>query len=324
MLPVHISNSFQVTGYFHVKKARLLQELQELTKQEEELTDLERQVEPARQRIRDRKTETVPKATQPTSEGKGNQPQCPPTMGTPSETDTHSGTAFDCPTALVPQPALAHSAGYNVPSLPQHSFTATHSSIVETTSTPSLHEVDSLQYYNDVNEDKSRPFNDMDISELRRLAASGRDTQQGIEQTTSIAHVCYSIFLKTEAVEDLERAIQQANGQVSTGDDSPDYAACLKHLIVMLVKKYRRTSLLSDLQEAIFRAQEMVVATSLDHPDRSAQIRDWINIMLMKFRHTGLQEDLDEAIITAREVGASVSADNIDGRGFVMKVGIPV
>ena len=226
MLPVHISNSFQVTGSFHVKKARLLQELQELTKQEEELRDLERQVEPARQRIRDRKTETVPKATQPTSEGKGNQPQCPPTMGTPSETDTHSGTAFDCPTALVPQPAVAHSAGYN--------------------------------------------------------------------------------------------------GQVSTGDDSPDYAACLKHLIVMLLKKYRRTSLLSDLQEAIFRAQEMVVATSLDHPDRSAQIRDWINMMLMKFRHTGLQEDLYEAIITAREVGASVSADNIDGRGFVMKVGIPV
>ena len=128
-----------------------------------------------------------------------------------------------------------------------------------------------LKYYLDGDEVGWQSLKNMDIDELRHLAA---DEEAAAGQTTLISHVYYPIFLKIGAVEDLEQAIARANEQMPVNTDNHHYAARLKDLIVMLVKKYQYTNSLSDLQEAIYRAQEMMAATPLGHPDGSARISD--------------------------------------------------
>ncbi|KAI3342063.1 hypothetical protein F4824DRAFT_448031 [Ustulina deusta] len=320
------------------KKVRLLRELEGLKKREEELNnedelrDLEREVEAAHKRIQDREIKTVLKIARDTSPGQKEQLQSSLSEGTLSMTNAHSGTESNRPLSVVPQTAAGHSTGHTE-AHPRNSITIMDSEIPagnsnyptrETMSTPSLDKLDRLEYYKEVDENKSRLLQGMDIPELRRLAASEPDSLQDLEQATSIIHVYYSLFLKAGAMKDLERAIQLANEQMPSNADSPDYTPHLKDLIVMLVKKYQCTNSLSALQEAIFRAQEMVVATPPSHSNHVTRVRDFITMMLMKFGRTGSQDDLDEATIIAREVGATVSIDDSDGRGRVIKVGIPV
>jgi hypothetical protein len=124
-------------------------------------------------------------------------------------------------------------------------------------------------------------------------------------------------------MEDLERGVGRANEQMPVNTDNPHYEPRLKDLIVMLVKKYQHTNSPDDLQEAIFRAQEMMAATPLDHPDRSARMSDLITMILMKSRRMGSEDDFNEAIIIAREMGAVVSVEDSDGRGL-MKVTVEI
>lgn len=118
----------------------------------------------------------------------------------------------------------------------------------------------------------------MDLVQLHRLAANGEKekAKSDSEENKYMGRIYYAIFLKTEAMEDLERALDRTKEQMPIKIDDPLYTSCLKNLIVMLVKKYQHTDSQDDLQEAIFRAQEMVVATSPDHPDRWDRIHDWI------------------------------------------------
>jgi hypothetical protein len=234
------------------------------------------------------------------------------------------------------QTAEGHSLGENCHAPPGDSVASTGSSeagssyrpAAGTISTSSVRKFYGLKYYKELNGDRdggSQSLNDMDLGQLRRLAANEEDGKRDIEQTKSIAHVYYSIFLKTGALEDLERSLDRAKEQMLVKVDNPQYAPRLKDLIVMLFKKYQHTNLLDDLQEAIFRAQEMMTSTPLDHPDRSARIGDCINMMFMKFDRTGSQDDLDEAIIIAQEAGTAVSVDILDSEGTMrMKVGIPM
>ncbi|PQE12949.1 TPR domain-containing protein [Rutstroemia sp. NJR-2017a BBW] len=183
---------------------------------------------------------------------------------------------------------------------------------------------ETLKYYKDLDGDVdagSCSLNEMDLDQLRCLAASDEDAERDIEQAKSIGHVYYFIFLKTSVLEDLERAIDRAQEQIPADVNSPQFAQRLKDLIVIQVKKCQHTKSSDDLQEAIFRAQEMMAVTPPGHSDRSARMSDWINMMLMKFSHSKSQEDLDEAIISAREAGAVVSFDESDGG---LKIGIPM
>ncbi|RYP40255.1 hypothetical protein DL767_001798 [Monosporascus sp. MG133] len=325
------------------KKARFLRELEELTKEEEEikreeeLRDLERQVEVARKRIREREVEPVRRKAQVASQGQEEWLQSSATAGNASTAHTHSGSGLDNPISPITQTAAGHSPGYNGQTLPRDSVASASSSEVlassshrHMTGTASNNCVrtETLKYYKELDGDGvggSVSLKDMDLNQLRRLAANEEGAAWNIEQTKSIGRVYYSIFLKTGALEDLQRAIDQANEQVPFNVDNPHYVARLKDLIVMLVKKYQHSNALDDLQEALFRAQEMMAATPLDHPDRSARMGDWIDMMFMKFRHTGSQDDLDEATITAREVGAAVSVDNSEGGGPIrLEAGIPI
>ncbi|RYC56405.1 hypothetical protein CHU98_g9794 [Xylaria longipes] len=61
-----------------------------------------------------------------------------------------------------------------------------------------------------------------------------------------------------------------------------NYKPRLKDLVVMLAKKYQCNNSLSDLQEAILSAQEMVGATPLGYPNNSARGKDSITMILMK------------------------------------------
>ncbi|KAI2616348.1 hypothetical protein GGR54DRAFT_243212 [Hypoxylon sp. NC1633] len=174
---------------------------------------------------------------------------------------------------------------------------------VGTLSSDCVRKLEALQYYGDLDgiEDTA------DLDELRCLARNGKDTRP-------IGHTHYHIFLKTGAIEDLEHAIDQVTAQMPTRTDDPHYTPRLKDLIVMLVKKFRHTGSVDDLQGAIFRAQEMMVSTPPEHPDRSARMRGWVDLLFIRFRHTGLQDDLDEAVTSAREAGVVVSIiDESDG-----------
>jgi len=193
---------------------------------------------------------------------------------------------------------------------------------MNTTSTSSFRKSPELAYYREVDVSKTQPLNNMNISDLRRLASSPQELPQSTEQAPSTAYIHYSLFLKTGQLDDLNQAILQANNELPT-DNNPDYAPRLRDLVTMLAVKFQHTNSLDNLQDAIFRAQEMVASTPQEHPDRPVRVGDWIRLMLMKFDHTGLQDDLDEARFSAQEVGAAIEVEGEDGRGMKVRVVIP-
>lgn len=124
---------------------------------------------------------------------------------------------------------------------------------------------------------------------------------------------------------DLENTIDQAEQQLqSLHSDAPEYTKCLKTLIVSLIKKFRLTMILEDLQRAVFRAQEMVIATPEDHPERAIRIKEWIDLMHVKLRFAGsTDDDLRDLIYNAEQVGASVRViPGTNGNG--LRVDLPM
>ncbi|KAJ0378844.1 hypothetical protein COL26b_002909 [Colletotrichum chrysophilum] len=102
-------------------------------------------------------------------------------------------------------------------------------------------------------------------------------------------------------------AVDDAGKLIPTDCDSPEYAPRLKSLVTLLVRRFRRTAAMEDLQHAILRALEMVVNSPRCHPDREAQIRDWINMMLEMAGLKGFKdEDLEEVFEMARQMGVTV------------------
>ncbi|KAI8152641.1 hypothetical protein K4K49_009095 [Colletotrichum sp. SAR 10_70] len=102
-------------------------------------------------------------------------------------------------------------------------------------------------------------------------------------------------------------AVDDAAKLVPTDCDSPEYAPRLKSLVTLLVRRFRRTAAMEDLQHAILRALEMVVNSPRCHPDREAQIRDWINMMLEMAGLKGFKdEDLEEVFEMAQQMGVTV------------------
>ncbi|RTE76982.1 hypothetical protein BHE90_008560 [Fusarium euwallaceae] len=180
-----------------------------------------------------------------------------------------------------------------------------------------------LTYYRQVDASRTQHLNNMDIAELRRLASSQQETQQNSEnsEATSIANVYHSLFIKTGQIQDLDHAILQASNEL-LADSSVEYGPRLRDLVVMLITKFQHTDTLSHLQEAIFRAQEMVAMTPAEHADRSSRIADWIRLMVARFESTGLEDDLDEARFSAQQVGAQIEVEK--GEGVVaLKVLVP-
>ena len=168
---------------------------------------------------------------------------------------------------------------------------------------------------------ESLSLKNMDLDDLQRLAADEAEgSQSDTEQHEYMAHVYYYTFLKTGAIEDLNRALDRIKKQILIRTDNPGYTSSLKDLIIMLVKRYQHTRSQEDLQDAIFRAQEMVAATSLDHPDRWVRMLDWTRLMFMEPHHTGSPGDLLEATLLARKAGVHVAMDTLGGGQFKVKL----
>ncbi|EPS45153.1 hypothetical protein H072_838 [Dactylellina haptotyla CBS 200.50] len=174
-----------------------------------------------------------------------------------------------------------------------------------------IYELD-LAYYDKVDRTKLGQFQNLEISELHRLSTTT------ISKATPTTYIHYALFLKTGAIKDLERAIQE-NGPV---DGNPNYASRLKDLISMLSEKYQRTGSLEDLESAIFRAQEMVAATSQSHPERPARIKDWITLMMAKFKHTNEEDDLSDMKFLAEQIGCSIKLVK-SRNGISIEVSLP-
>lgn len=336
-----LSDSSQIKETFEEKKARLLQELEELKEEEEELRreeevrSLELQVEAARKRIREQQAEVVHKRARIASPSQEEQPQHLPSKEDASpapnpEPGSGNTGAPECSTTA------GHSHGYSSHAPGSSAMSASLSNMptsngcrptMEARSADSLRKIGTLSYYTNLDaydDNQVQSLEETSLDQLRDLAVKGEDAGGNVEQAELDSHVRYFIFLQTGAMDDLEKAIDRAKKQIPLSLDRLDYTTRLKDLIVMLIKKYERTSSLDDLQETIFRAQEMIAATPPEHPDRQSRMSDWIKMMIHKCGRTGLQDDLDETIITAREAGVEISMDKSDDGGALrLGIGIP-
>ncbi|KAI1127944.1 CHAT domain-containing protein [Nemania abortiva] len=308
------------------KKIRLMRELNELEKEEEEqdeLDALERKIAEAHKRIQEK---IAPKTARETSSGQEEKLQSPLSTTTSSKIDVHSTTGTNGPISPVSEITAGRSTGgmkaHPLVDSEMEQGNTSHSTI-QTTGFFPPRGFGRLEFYEEVGEDMLRAFKDLDISELRHLIANEESAPRDTMEATSATYIQYSIFLKTGEMTNLERAIQHAEEQMPISDSSLEYHNRLRDLIVMLIKKYQLTNLVSDLQTAIYRAQDMVIAMPLHQFGRQAQIRDFIRMMFTKFERTQSQEDLDEATIIAQQLDASMSIDDSDGKGIRVEFRLP-
>lgn len=107
--------------------------------------------------------------------------------------------------------------------------------------------------------------------------------------------------------ETTQSAIDEAALLIPLNFDDLKFAPRLKTLVILLLRRFRRTAAMNDLQHAILRAEEMMVATSPCHPERGARVEDWVDMMLVKGYREGFQEeDLGYVVEMARQVGKTV------------------
>lgn len=282
----------------------------------QELEQLQRQIEVVCKRIRELDAESSPQ---------GAQPEDTPDTDIASVLDSHTANTFDSPTLSTSQTQKEsghHSDdGQDAPlynsvdseTLAKASASSSHPPVEESTSTGRSSKTAGLQYYNNLDGDvvvESQLLRSVDLPNLCRLAAT---IDSDPERKGCIGRIHYAIFLKTNAMEDLERAIDRTKDQMPLKVEDPCFLFYLKDLTTMLMERYSCTGQLDDLQEAIFRAQEMVAATSIDNPDRSARLGDWITMIFMKCDRTGSPIDVDEAMLTLREAGVDVVVNMVEG-----------
>jgi hypothetical protein len=154
-------------------------------------------------------------------------------------------------------------------------------------STSSFGKFRTLSYFTELDggsDNQVQSLKGIDLDQLRDLAAKEENVECNVEQTKSASYARYFIFLETCVMDDLEQYTELKNKYLSTLT-----ALIIQHLIVMLIKKYKLTGSLDDLQEAVCRAQEMTIATPLEHLARPVRMADWINITFQKFGRTGSQ-----------------------------------
>lgn len=65
--------------------------------------------------------------------------------------------------------------------------------------------------------------------------------------------------------------------------------------VVLLLRRFRRTAAVDDLQQAAIRAEEMVPATPLCHPERGARVNDWIQLKAVRHLQPSQEKDTEMA-----------------------------
>lgn len=126
----------------------------------------------------------------------------------------------------------------------------------------------------------------------------------------SLNRLEYYRELDNDISETTQSEIDEAALRIPSNSDDPEFGPRLKTLVVLLLRRYRRTSAVDDLQQAILRAEEMMVATPPCHPERDARIKDWVDMMLAKGGREGLHDgDLEYVFEMSRQVGKTVEVN---------------
>lgn len=288
-------------------ETRLRRELEELLTRER-IRDLEHQIAAARMRAQQahRNQETSP--TQIDS------------VARPERDLTHDNHVQlpDSPPEQTPTTANPPSESYGIPRLeiqpPQDTSEAagtdsSHHPILGTSSTGNGIGMDALtlQYYQDLgipdDDDAELLFYDMDIRELYEyVALLEGNTDDDILQARQLSSAHYFIFMRTNLLDDIQKAINNAEKELTSEYvDDLDYALRLRRLVVMLIKKYERTQSLNDLEGALLHAEVMITVTHPHHPDRGPRLLDMIKMKYMRGLHRGSQDDIDEALSATLE-----------------------
>ncbi|KAM3068053.1 hypothetical protein ACMFMG_011101 [Clarireedia jacksonii] len=253
------------------------------------------------------------------------QPTLPASIS--SETARNDSTAPDCPNeASTSMDAPHNSALAQVNNRPSSNDTVQQEpstpirifAVSTNTRSPSISEAAAMQYYQELDEpaDDSPEllFYDMNLEELYEFASPWEGNQEkNFGDLKMLSRLYYFIFTRTSAVDDIQKAIQRAEKALeATHTDNPNYAPCLRDMIVMLLKKHERTSSLEDLDQAILFAEVMVTVTPSLHPERPGRLRDLIKIKFKKAQQTGSTEDYNDAMVMDIEARCMVQGAGYD------------
>ncbi|KAG6361605.1 hypothetical protein INS49_009832 [Diaporthe citri] len=91
--------------------------------------------------------------------------------------------------------------------------------------------------------------------------------------------------------------IDEAAQRIPSNSNNPEFAPRLKTLVILLLRRFRRTAAMNDLQQATIRAEGMIVATPPEHPERDARTKDWVDMMLVKGCREGFGEEDIECVV---------------------------
>ena len=164
-----------------------------------------------------------------------------------------------------------------------------------------------LEYYQQLSvpDDATKlEFLDMSLEELYEAvhALELASQEPDLEQIKLISRVYYLIFSNTGSLNDIQKAIDAAEDSVAALNfDSPDYATCLKNLIVMLMNKYEGTLSFTDLDRAILRAEEMIGIKSLTDSDRKLAEADLSKMKSTRALWKGSIQGSNEEVFMAEE-----------------------
>ncbi|KAK6524473.1 hypothetical protein TWF281_011381 [Arthrobotrys megalospora] len=168
-------------------------------------------------------------------------------------------------------------------------------------------------------------FFGMGLEELYEIVGSLEATSEEADagHIELISRVYHLIFSRTNAISDIEKAIDRAEESVklrATRINSPDYATCLRNLTTMLMGKYERTLSLDDLSRAIFRAEEMITIASPSHPDWKQRILGLFGMKSKKALRTGSLEEVEELMFMLENTPAVVARHtNLDIQRYMEK-----
>ncbi|KAF3283207.1 hypothetical protein TWF970_001185 [Orbilia oligospora] len=159
-------------------------------------------------------------------------------------------------------------------------------------------------------------FLDMPLDQLYEIESDlqlNTEAAVDIQETRLLGSIYYFIFLSTGAKEHITEAITATEKIVAdTNTNDLNYISYLKNLITLLVKKYECTYSITDLDQAILRAEEIL---TLNHCDWYSQINDLISLKQVKYLYMGSDSALEleetmlnyNVMMTTRSKAASIS-----------------
>lgn len=109
-----------------------------------------------------------------------------------------------------------------------------------------------------------------------------------------------------EAIDLLQRVLARIP------DDDPDRGHYLSSLDGALQRRFERTGVLTDLEQAVKVSREAVAATPPGHRNRLAVLSNLGNALGTRFEQTGMMPDLDEAVELSREATGLVPPGHPD------------